>query len=84
MNRLYQLPNGNHIDPEKVDRITVLPAREATPHQPALPPRLRIDLCDGDFIEIVDCTTEDEARRYRDNLAARCNRVARGTHAEAP
>jgi hypothetical protein len=68
---LYQLPNGNFIEPSEVIRIRLM-EREHVKRAGTFPPRVRIDMtCEP--MEMVLFESNEDARVFCDNLVELSN-----------
>lgn len=74
--RLIQFPSGNWIDPRDVSRVVVLPDIELACGGFA-PPRVSVLFRDGGR-DLIECASQDQAERLRDEIAAAVNASRRG------
>lgn len=72
LTRLYQLPNGNWVDPLVIDRVASLPA--STFGNPA---QVLVD-CGDSGKEVCDCVTLSDADAMRDKIAKEINGLMMG------
>lgn len=75
---LIQLPNGNWIDPKYLIRVRMLP-REQGALGTVYPSRVNLNFSPahtGGMFEQVEFESDEDAERFRDEMAAKCNAAA--------